>query len=378
MKKQVFNPYLPEWEYIPDGEPRVFGERLYVFGSHDRFNGEKYCQNDYVCWSAPVGDLSCWGYDGVIYRAVQDPHNPEGNMRLFAPEVVQGSDGGYYLYYGLSSRNAVSVARCGVPNGNYEFLSDVRYPDGTVLGEKPGDRLQFDPGVLVDGDGTVFLYTGFSPGEELLGIMKQTLGPRIAGEGGTVAELEQDMKTVKTPPAPLIPGWQNALGTSFEGHEFFEASSIRKFGGTYYFIYSSVLSHELCYATSNYPDRDFRYRGILHSNGDIGIAASGEAKNFWGNNHGSIAHINGAYYIFGHRQTNAHEFSRQGVAEKLVEAGDGGFMQAEMTSCGLNGGPLTGAGTYSAGIACNLKSASGVCRTTDASKEKHPFITQDG
>jgi hypothetical protein len=39
---------------------------------------------------------------------------------------------------------------------------------------------------------------------------------------------------------------------------------------------------------------------------------------------------------------------------------------------------LTGAGTYSAGIACNLKSASGVCRTTDASKEKHPFITQDG
>lgn len=24
MKKQVFNPYLPSYEYIPDGEPRVF------------------------------------------------------------------------------------------------------------------------------------------------------------------------------------------------------------------------------------------------------------------------------------------------------------------------------------------------------------------
>ena len=26
---QVFNPYLPEWEYIPDGEPYVFGGRVY-------------------------------------------------------------------------------------------------------------------------------------------------------------------------------------------------------------------------------------------------------------------------------------------------------------------------------------------------------------
>lgn len=24
------NPFLPEWEYIPDGEPRVFGSRVYL------------------------------------------------------------------------------------------------------------------------------------------------------------------------------------------------------------------------------------------------------------------------------------------------------------------------------------------------------------
>ena len=33
------NPYMPLWEHVPDGEPRVFehnGEkRVYVFGSHD-------------------------------------------------------------------------------------------------------------------------------------------------------------------------------------------------------------------------------------------------------------------------------------------------------------------------------------------------------
>ena len=39
MVKQIFNPYLPSWEYIPDGEPHVFGNRVYVYGSHDLANG---------------------------------------------------------------------------------------------------------------------------------------------------------------------------------------------------------------------------------------------------------------------------------------------------------------------------------------------------
>ena len=68
MKKQVFNPYLPSYEYIPDGEPRVFNGRLYIYGSHDKFSGDVYCQNDYVCWSAPVDDLRDWRYEGVIYK----------------------------------------------------------------------------------------------------------------------------------------------------------------------------------------------------------------------------------------------------------------------------------------------------------------------
>ena len=53
MKKQTFNPYLPSWEYIPDGEPHVFNGRIYVFGSHDYYNGYVFCLGDYVCWSRP-------------------------------------------------------------------------------------------------------------------------------------------------------------------------------------------------------------------------------------------------------------------------------------------------------------------------------------
>ena len=44
MKTQCHNPYLPLWEHIPDGEPHVFEDRLYVFGSHDLENGNEFCE----------------------------------------------------------------------------------------------------------------------------------------------------------------------------------------------------------------------------------------------------------------------------------------------------------------------------------------------
>ena len=69
----AFNPYLPSWEYIPDGEPRLFNGRVYVYGSHDLFNGAAFCMGDYVGWSAAEDDLSAWRCEGVIYRREQDP-----------------------------------------------------------------------------------------------------------------------------------------------------------------------------------------------------------------------------------------------------------------------------------------------------------------
>ena len=41
--EQVFNPYLPLCEYVPDGEPHVFDGRVYVYVSHDKAHGVKYC-----------------------------------------------------------------------------------------------------------------------------------------------------------------------------------------------------------------------------------------------------------------------------------------------------------------------------------------------
>lgn len=42
MKTQAFNPFLPSYEYIPDEESYVFGNRLYVYESNDRFDEEDF------------------------------------------------------------------------------------------------------------------------------------------------------------------------------------------------------------------------------------------------------------------------------------------------------------------------------------------------
>ena len=125
MKQQAMNPYLPSYEYIPDAEPHIFDGRVYIYGSHDRFNGISFCLNDYVCWSAPVEDLSDWRYEGVIYRKEQDGKNYHSFLNsMFAPDVCRGRDGRYYLYYFIGYNSLISVAVCDKPAGKYDTDGD--------------------------------------------------------------------------------------------------------------------------------------------------------------------------------------------------------------------------------------------------------------
>lgn len=161
MRQQVLNPCLPENEYIPDVEPYIFGNRVYLYGSHDRFGAPMFCMNDYVCWSAPLDDLGNWKYEGVIYRKNQDPKNRLGLRLLFAPDVVRGTDGRYYLYYAFDFMGIMGVAVCESPCGVFRFLGHIRHADGTLYGRKKGDGFPFDPEVLVDDDKRIYLYSGF-------------------------------------------------------------------------------------------------------------------------------------------------------------------------------------------------------------------------
>lgn len=378
MRGQATNPYLPEWEYVPDGEPRVFDGRVYVYGSHDRFGAPMFCVGDYVCWSAPTDDLSDWRFEGVIYRRGQDPANRLGLRLLFAPDVARGSDGRYYLFYAFDFMGLMGVAVCDEPAGEYRFWGHVRWPDGTPYGRRAGDGLPFDPGALVDDDGRVWLYSGFATPVPAL----VTGLHRCASEGGYALELESDMLTIRGPQRLLFP--KEGPG-SFAGHAFFEASSIRKYGGTYVFVYSSERNHELCYAVSDRPDGGFAFGGVLVSLGDVGLPGhpdEAHATNYLGNTHGGLLRLDDRWYVFYHRQTNRSSYARQACAEELSGDPWRGFSQAEVTSCGLNGGPLAGRGSYPARIACNLWSREGVGRVDGRASRRrlarHPYLTQEG
>lgn len=379
MKHPAFNPYLPAYEYVPDGEPRVFGDRLYVYGSHDHFNGNGFCVGDYVLWSAPLDDLGDWHYEGVIYRKDQDPRNKAGKMAMNAPDCVRGPDGRYYLYYQIYLLQCTCVAVADSPVGPFTYYGTVQHPDGTPWGEKKGDAFAFDPGVLVDEDGCIYLYIGFAPA----GLFKAVFTLRgNTTDGAVCLELEPDMLTVKGGEKLIVPGPLTTKGTAYEGHGFYEASSMRRIGDSYYFVYSSELSHELCYAVSDRPDAGFRYGGTLVSIGDVGYRGNTTPVNYTGNTHGGMVELNGQWYIFYHRQTNKQKCARQGCAEKITILPDGSIPQVEMTSCGLNDGPLPGRGRYEARIACDLSSAEGTfayLKTHEKDRKGiHPFFTQTG
>lgn len=351
MKKQTFNPYLPSYEYIPDAEPRIFGQRLYIYGSHDKFGSSKYCENDYVCWSTPLDDLSDWRYEGTIYTR-QDHPVDEIHKRtcLYAPDVVQGTDGNYYLYYSMSGSSIISVAVSDSPAGHYTYLGDVHYPDSRTnhhtapAGYTKGEFYQFDPSVLIDDDGKVYLYSGFAPKAD-----EDEKGRLYAG--CHAYELASDMLTIIQGPSLIIPkNWKKK-----EGASYFEAPSMRKINEYYYLVYSARITGLFYYYSKN-PLKDFQFGGRIHSTSDIGI--NGHDADYpaypVGNIHGGLVCINNQYYIFDHRHTNHTSYQRQGVAEPVYFEKDGSISQAEATSCGLNGLPLLGEGTYPAYIACSL------------------------
>ncbi|MBQ9948116.1 MAG: family 43 glycosylhydrolase [Oscillospiraceae bacterium] len=312
------NPYLPMWEYIPDGEPRVFGDRVYVYGSHDRVDSIDFCDCKLKVWSAPVNNLNQWTCHGDIFRTRDGIDHPSDTAEwtdnlLFAPDVVE-RDGKYYLYaYIVGAKGCVAVSDR--PEGPFKLLSKYKYnvekhyDDGTFI----------DPGVLVDDDGRVYVYCGY--------------------QGSYMCELKSNMYE-------MVDGtYQPDIIPVEEPHRFFEACSPRKVGDTYYMIYSPQRGSCLDYATSKSPTGPFEYRGTIVDNG---IDYPG------GNNHGSICNINGQWYIFYHRMTNGTIMSRRGCVEKIEILPDGTIPQVEMTSLGfedyLNPYALTAAET-----ACVLK-----------------------
>lgn len=357
----IGNPYLPLWEHIPDGEPYVFEDpdhpgkqRVYIYGSHD-IERTMYCGRDQVVWSAPVDNLQDWRYDGVIFRIDKNrdgkPLNEEGLFDvLYAPDVclVVDPDGTktYYLYPNDMGwkRNSL-VAKSSRPDGPFEACNWSKDNPNETEG-----IMGFDPGVLVDDDGRVYGYWGFSQsfGAELDPATMATLKPGTEVMVDMVSHLHQD-------------------GI----FRFFEASSIRKIEDKYVFIFSRWTAngefglpdtnYTLAYAYSDNPLGPWTFGGTLidargretGENGETIVSATPT-----GNTHGSICQIGGQWYVFYHRQTGRNEFARQAMVSPItvdVEEGPGGkvvISEGEYTSEGFALEGLNPLERHPAAIAC--------------------------
>lgn len=97
----------------------------------------------------------------------------------------------------------------------------------------------------------------------------------------------------------ILPSKNYGKGTSFEGNEYFEGPSIRYINDKYYLVYSSVNTHQLCYAVSEKPMGGFTYGGVIVSNGDVGYQGRKEEDKLMsvGNNHGGLVCVNDQWYI---------------------------------------------------------------------------------
>lgn len=353
----VGNPYLPLWEHLPDGEPRVFEDpdnpgklRAYIIGSHDlRVN--EYCGPDIRMWSAPVEDLTNWRDEGPIFTFEKD-----GKWDvMFAPDLVEVRDRKgnkeYYLYpHSRGPRREAMVCKGPRPNGPFTPVN--LNSDGTAVVE--GSILGFDPSIYIE-QITDKKDPDYKKGFRAYGFW--------GFQHSSAAELDQNTMYSVRPGTEIIPYFMPAsssygnikdpAGTEYPAlyseqnpgdFNFFEASSIRKVGNKYVMIFSGYSGPDyglpstnstLRYAFADSPLGPWRSGGVLVDSRGIVLNEDGTKlveTNAAHNTHGSLQEINGQWYVFYHRPPRGFGFARQAmVAPVKIEwdkkkVADGGIV----------------------------------------------------
>ena len=406
---QAQNPYLPLWEHLPDGEPRVFEDpdnpgkyRAYIIGSHD-VTFTAYCGPDIRMWSAPVEDLSQWRDEGPIFSWYVDGQWDT----MFAPDLVEVKDKAtgkktYYLYpHSRGWQRVPMVCKSDRPNGPFTPINLTE--DGRKC--LPGSLIDFDPSVFIEN------ITNKKDPDYAKGFRAYVF---YGFQHSTACELDQNTMFSKREGTELIDPFIPASSADGrlldkEGSEykalyqgqnpldfnFFEASSIRQVGNKYVMVFSGYSGKEyglgntnsaLRYAFGDSPLGPWRSGGVLVDSRGVVLDEDGShliTTNAAHNTHGSLQEINGQWYVFYHRPPRGFGFARQAMVAPVKITWDkkpvakGGIVKItgydpfvkdnEWTAVAKDGNAYTGAEVtsegfqifglppyqyYSAGIAC--------------------------
>jgi len=266
------NPFISN-QYSADPSARVFGNRVYVFPSHDILATEGkgrvgwFCMEDYHVFSS--ANLTDWTDHGVIVQQNNVPWVRPNSYSMWAPDCIY-RNGKYYFYFPTAPRDTVIYGRgftIGVavavkPEGPY-------VPEATPIKGVHG----IDPNVFIGKDGQAYLY--WSAGNIYAAKLNEDM-----------LELASEVKTLGDLPTKGLK----------EGPYLFERN------GVYYLTYPHVenKTERLEYAISNNPLGPFKFTGVIMDESPTGC---------WTNHH-SIIQFNNQWYLFYHHNDYSPKFDK--------------------------------------------------------------------
>ena len=305
-KKIGYSNSLITHEYGADPYAMVYNGRVYVYLTDDQ---QQYVltpdtANSYAaCKSIEIissDDMVNWRDDGNVPVAKDTPGGvTTWASNSWAPaathKMINGKEK-FFLYF-ADNGSGIGVLTADSPVGPFtDPLGKQLISRSTPNCDSTGVPWLFDPAVLLDEDGTGYLYFGGGVGSD-------ANNPK----SGRCVQLGADMTSIVGTPAQIdAPG-------------LFEDSGISKYNGVYYYSYCSnfsctnVATGTIQYMVSNNPLGPFTYIGPVLP-GPGGLGSQGGFSGDGGNNHHAIFEYNGNWYITYHtRQVNIAQRLDQGL-----------------------------------------------------------------
>ncbi|MBU2913518.1 family 43 glycosylhydrolase [Reichenbachiella agariperforans] len=293
------NPLIQD-QFTADPSARVFGDKVYVFPSHDILAEEGkgrvgwFCMEDYHVFSS--ADLTNWTDHGMIVSQENVAWADPKGYSMWAPDCIE-RNGKYYFYSPTKKKDAaegeggftVGVAVADSPEGPYA-------PE-----ENPIEGIKgIDPNVFIDDDGQAYLYWSRS---QIYGAPLKENMLELAAEPTVLGDLPQ------------------------KGHK--EGPYMIKRNGVYYLTYPHVenKTERLEYATGDSPLGSFTVQGVIMDESPTGC---------WTNHH-SIINYKGQYLLFYHHNELSPQFdkSRSIMADSLFFEPDGKIRKVTPTLRGI-------------------------------------------
>ncbi|WP_419195075.1 family 43 glycosylhydrolase [Novipirellula herctigrandis] len=290
----VRNPALPGFHADPS--VIVHDGRIYAYATKDPWGGE-----DLGCFSTV--DFKTWQSHKLNWPTLAACVSPtKSSAKVWAPEVIRGPDGRFYMYVSVGSEIYAGVAS--KPTGPWQNITGGKGPMVFTQADEGVHTIDASP--FIDEDGRIFLYWGS--------------GLEWVNGHCLVVELEKDMHTFIGEPKDITPP------------NYFEGPHMIKRRGKYYLMYSDGKAidktYKVRYSISDAPFGPFtegKNSPILSTDENLGV---------YGPGHHCVFTLKGQDYIAYHRldsPDNSDGVLREVCFQKLIMDKDGWFEEIVLT-----------------------------------------------